>query len=97
MQYGSTDWASWVLPEEEAIMHIKFAYVPQLYIDLCIVINPLFCNSWEHGTTTFDTANCYSNGVSEVILGKAIKRLKLPREELVIMTRVSAVSRAKLS
>uniref|UniRef100_A0A5K1K6Q8 Cell surface hydrophobicity-associated protein n=1 Tax=Ganoderma boninense TaxID=34458 RepID=A0A5K1K6Q8_9APHY len=25
MQYGSTDWASWVLPEEEAIKHIKFA------------------------------------------------------------------------
>ena len=30
----------------------------------------------------------YSNGLSEVILGKAIKKLGLPREELVIMTKV---------
>ena len=30
----------------------------------------------------------YSNGLSEVILGNAIKKLNLPREELVIMTKV---------
>ena len=30
----------------------------------------------------------YSNGLSEVILGKAIKKFNLPREELVIMTKV---------
>ena len=30
----------------------------------------------------------YSNGCSEVMLGKAIKELKLPREELVILTKV---------
>ncbi|KAI0823792.1 NADP-dependent oxidoreductase domain-containing protein [Trametes gibbosa] len=30
----------------------------------------------------------YSNGLSEVILGKAIKELNLPREELVILTKV---------
>ncbi len=27
MSYGSPEWQSWVLPEEEAIKHIKFAYV----------------------------------------------------------------------
>ncbi|CDO77777.1 hypothetical protein BN946_scf185041.g9 [Trametes cinnabarina] len=68
MSYGSPDWQAWVLPEEEAIKHIKFAY--------------------EHGIQTFDTANTYSNGLSEVVLGKAIKQLNLPREELVIMTKV---------
>lgn len=31
----------------------------------------------------------YSNGASEVILGKAIKQLNLPREEIVVMTKVS--------
>lgn len=31
----------------------------------------------------------YSNGLSEVILGKAIKQLKLPRDEIVVMTKVS--------
>lgn len=30
----------------------------------------------------------YSNGLSEVILGNAIKKHNLPREELVIMTKV---------
>ena len=30
----------------------------------------------------------YSNGYSEIILGNAIKKLGLPREELVIMTKV---------
>ena len=31
----------------------------------------------------------YSNGLSEVILGKAIKELNLPRDELVIMSKAS--------
>ena len=30
----------------------------------------------------------YSNGLSEIILGNAIKKLELPRDELVIMTKV---------
>ncbi|KAH9938849.1 Aldo/keto reductase, partial [Epithele typhae] len=70
MSYGSQDWQGWVLPEEEAIKHIKFAY--------------------EHGITTFDTADMYSNGLSEIILGKAIKQLDLPRGEIVIMTKLCA-------
>ncbi|KAI0713892.1 aryl-alcohol dehydrogenase [Earliella scabrosa] len=44
--------------------------------------------AYEHGIQTFDTANVYSNGLSEVVLGKAIKQLNLPREELVIMTKL---------
>ncbi|OSD02181.1 Aldo/keto reductase [Trametes coccinea BRFM310] len=68
MSYGSPEWQGWVLPEDEAIKHIKFAY--------------------EHGIQTFDTADAYSNGLSEEILGKAIKQLNLPREELVIMTKL---------
>ena len=30
MSYGDPDWMSWVLPEDKAIEHIKFAYV-ELY------------------------------------------------------------------
>ncbi|TCD64936.1 hypothetical protein EIP91_003433 [Steccherinum ochraceum] len=44
--------------------------------------------AYELGIQTFDTANMYSNGLSEIILGNAIKKLNLPREELVIMTKV---------
>ncbi|KAL4244349.1 NADP-dependent oxidoreductase domain superfamily protein [Abortiporus biennis] len=68
MSYGTKEWQGWVLDEEEAIKHIKFAY--------------------ENGIQTFDTANVYSNGLSEIILGNAIKKLNLPREELVILTKV---------
>ncbi|CAL1699163.1 unnamed protein product [Somion occarium] len=46
--------------------------------------------AYDHGIQTFDTANTYSNGLSEIILGKAIKELKLPRDEIVIMTKVFA-------
>ncbi|KAH9854158.1 Aldo/keto reductase [Lenzites betulinus] len=46
--------------------------------------------AYDHGITTFDTADVYSNGQSEVILGNAIKQLNLPQEELVIMTKLYA-------
>ncbi|OCH85377.1 aryl-alcohol dehydrogenase [Obba rivulosa] len=44
--------------------------------------------AYDHGIQTFDTANAYSNGLSEVVLGRALKKLNLPRDELVIMTKV---------
>ncbi|KAH9004681.1 aryl-alcohol dehydrogenase [Lactarius hatsudake] len=42
--------------------------------------------AYERGVNTFDTANLYSNGLSEVYLGNAIKALNLPCEEIVVMT-----------
>ncbi|KAH8996811.1 aryl-alcohol dehydrogenase [Lactarius akahatsu] len=44
--------------------------------------------AYEHGVNTFDTADIYSHGLSEVYLGKAIKVLNLPREEIVVMTKL---------
>ncbi|KAJ3799017.1 NADP-dependent oxidoreductase domain-containing protein [Lentinula aff. detonsa] len=44
--------------------------------------------AYDAGINTFDTANVYSNGLSEVVLGKAIKQHNLPREEIVVMTKV---------
>ena len=35
----------------------------------------------------------YSNGLSEIILGNAIKKLELPREEIVIMTKAGGPTR----
>lgn len=40
------------------------------------------------GINTFDTANVYSNGHSEIILGKAIKEIGAPRDSFVVMTKV---------
>lgn len=36
---------------------------------------------------TFVTADTYSNGYLKVILGQAIKKLSLPRDEIVVMTK----------
>ncbi|TFK81883.1 Aldo/keto reductase [Polyporus arcularius HHB13444] len=44
--------------------------------------------AYEHGIQTFDTANIYSMGLAEKYLGNAIRKLNLPREELVIMTKI---------
>lgn len=44
--------------------------------------------AYDAGIQTFDTANVYSNGLSEVILGKAIKQHNLPRDEIVVMTKL---------
>ena len=42
----------------------------------------------EAGVNFIDTADVYSEGDSETLLGQALKNLKLPREELVIATKV---------
>lgn len=44
--------------------------------------------AYDNGINAFDTANIYSNGLSEEVLGKAIKQLNLPRDEIVVMTKV---------
>lgn len=45
--------------------------------------------AYDRGINTWDTANMYSNGVSEEILGKAIKKYNIPRHKVVIMTKCS--------
>jgi aryl-alcohol dehydrogenase-like predicted oxidoreductase len=71
MTYGSPEWQSWVLGEEEGMRQIKLSY--------------------DIGIQTFDTANMYSNGLSEIILGKAIRKYGLPREEIVVMTKLNGL------
>ncbi|KAG7441434.1 aryl-alcohol dehydrogenase [Guyanagaster necrorhizus] len=44
--------------------------------------------AYDIGINAFDTANIYSNGQSEVVLGKAIKQHDLLREKIVVMTKV---------
>ncbi|GAA5862260.1 hypothetical protein JCM8547_007785 [Rhodosporidiobolus lusitaniae] len=47
--------------------------------------------AFELGINTWDTANVYSNGDSERIIGKAIKEFTIPREKLVLLTKVCMV------
>ncbi len=48
---------------------------------------PLLKAAYDRGLNTWDTANIYSNGVSETIIGKAIKKYDIPRHKLVILTK----------
>jgi 1-deoxyxylulose-5-phosphate synthase len=48
---------------------------------------PIIRHAWEAGINFFDTANTYSDGSSEEIVGAALRELA-PRDELVIATKV---------
>ncbi|KAL4939414.1 hypothetical protein BDV06DRAFT_36940 [Aspergillus oleicola] len=51
---------------------------------------PILDHCYKSGLNFYDTANVYSNGESEEILGKAIKKYNWRRENLVIATKVWA-------
>lgn len=48
---------------------------------------PLLKAAYDRGLNTWDTANAYSNGMSEIIVGKALKKYNIPREKVIIMTK----------
>ncbi len=50
---------------------------------------PLIAKALESGINFFDTADVYSLGISEEILGRAVKRSGRSREELVIATKLN--------
>ncbi len=49
---------------------------------------PLIAKAWELGINFFDTADMYSLGVSEEIVGKALKAIGIPRDKVVIATKL---------
>ncbi|RAO72289.1 uncharacterized protein BHQ10_008301 [Talaromyces amestolkiae] len=49
---------------------------------------PLLKKAYDCGINTWDTANTYSNGRSEVIIGKALTKYSIPRSRVVIMTKL---------
>jgi len=48
---------------------------------------PILKAAYDRGLNTWDTANVYSNGVSEEIIGKAIKKYNIPRNKVVILSK----------
>ena len=48
----------------------------------------MIARSLEAGINFIDTADVYSQGVSEQITGQALRNLKVPREEVVVATKV---------
>jgi aryl-alcohol dehydrogenase (NADP+) len=49
---------------------------------------PFIKLAWERGINFFDTADMYSLGESEVVLGRALKELAIPRDRVVVATKV---------
>ncbi|HEY4086456.1 MAG TPA: aldo/keto reductase [Bryobacteraceae bacterium] len=49
---------------------------------------PFIQRAWEAGINFFDTADVYSNGASEIVLGNALRKLAIPREQVVVATKV---------
>lgn len=89
MSYGNKSWQQWVIEDEEmAINHIKTAFDAGINVS---GPHPIFDIQALKALQTFDTANVYSNGESERILGKAIKKIGAPRERFVILTKVYSV------
>lgn len=44
--------------------------------------------AYDLGVNFIDTANCYSFGTSEQYIGKALKELQIPRDKIVIASKV---------
>lgn len=51
---------------------------------------PLLKAAWDRGLTTWDTANVYSAGHSEICIGKALKKYDIPRHRVEILTKCYA-------
>ncbi|KAL9597173.1 MAG: hypothetical protein Q9219_005339 [cf. Caloplaca sp. 3 TL-2023] len=43
--------------------------------------------AWDRGVSTWDTANVYSCGINEEIVGKAIEKFQIPRHKLTILAK----------
>ncbi|KAH7912768.1 NADP-dependent oxidoreductase domain-containing protein [Hygrophoropsis aurantiaca] len=48
---------------------------------------PILKAAWDLGINTIDTANVYSNGESEVLVAKFIKKYNIPRHQIVIASK----------
>lgn len=51
---------------------------------------PLLKAAFDRGLNTWDTANVYSNGVSEELIGRAIQKYSIPREKVILLTKLNA-------
>lgn len=50
---------------------------------------PFVEKAWKNGIKFFDTADVYSNGVSEEILGRAVRKVGISCEQVVIATKLN--------
>jgi len=54
-------------------------------------VNELVGLAFDQGVNFIDTANVYSLGQSESLIGRSLRELNLPRDELVIATKATGI------
>jgi aryl-alcohol dehydrogenase-like predicted oxidoreductase len=87
MSLGAEKWQEWVVEGEEALQVLKAAWdkgMPSAKLHFQIRAFQLINDT---GISIWDTANMYSNGLSEEIIGKAVKTFNIPRHKLVLITK----------
>lgn len=52
------------------------------------IVKEILQAAWDNGINFFDTAEIYSNGESEIEMGRALRELAWPRDEYVLSTKV---------
>lgn len=85
MGIGSKDWMDWVMEEDEGLKLLKAAW-DRGKKDVLKLFRRAEVETIL-GLTTWDTANVYSSGINEEVIGKAIKKFQIPREKLVILAK----------
>ncbi|KAL9097399.1 MAG: hypothetical protein Q9165_000294 [Trypethelium subeluteriae] len=84
MGIGSKKWMDMVIEEDQGLELLKLAWERgNQDNETC---RKLAIKS-SIGVSTWDTVNVYSNGVSEEIIGKAIRKFAIPRHKLTILTK----------
>ena len=83
MSMGDKRWQESVMEEADSLQFLKAAWERGK-----IILNDRRIWLKFAGLSTWDTANVYSSGVNEEIVGKAIKKFNIPREKLTILGKV---------
>lgn len=56
-------------------------------IDDPVEVDAILKGAYDMGLNTWDTANVYSNGLSEKLIGDTLKKHKIPRHKVVLLSK----------
>lgn len=90
MAFGSSKWegSPWTLDEEDGLKLLKAAYDAGINTWVRLPSPPPHLPSPTNAPPPKDTADTYSNGKSEEIIGKALTQHAIPRSKVVLLTKL---------
>lgn len=60
-------------------------------VDSKATVDEVLKGAWDRGVNTWDTANVYSNGINEEMIGNAIRKHNIPRHKLVLLSKCAGI------